>query len=152
MRNQSGINNNNFKHGGKGSRLYSIWKDMRRRCTNKIKYPNWAGRGISFCYEWNDFVSFKTWAMSNGYNDNLTIDRIDNNGNYQPNNCRWVTKLVQGNNKRNNIIYIVRGKKMTAREISIKYDIPYSRFRDRVHKLKWTINKAIKEPKINQYG
>lgn len=84
------------------SRLYNIWCDMRKRCTNKnCRAYRWYGlRGIKVCQEWYRFINFRDWAISNGYADNLTIDRIDVNGNYEPKNCRWITIQEQQKNKR----------------------------------------------------
>lgn len=82
-------------HGLRGHRLNSIWRGMKTRCYNKnsLEYSNYGGRGITVCKEWkDDFKSFYDWAMSHGYKEGLTIDRIDNNGNYEPNNCQWLTK------------------------------------------------------------
>lgn len=91
------------EHGLSRSRLYNIWQAMKTRCYNKNHkfYKDYGGRGIKICKEWqHDFMSFREWAVNNGYKDSLTIDRIDVNGNYEPSNCRWVTMSVQNKNKR----------------------------------------------------
>ena len=90
-------------HGGKGTRLYYIWDSMKARCYNPQRrdFKNYGGRGITVCTEWlNDFAAFRDWALSHGYADNLTIDRIDNDGDYTPENCRWVTITEQNQHKR----------------------------------------------------
>lgn len=93
-----------FKHGGEGTRLYRIWVMMRSRCRD-ITRINYHGRGISVCNEWNDFVAFRNWALKNDYEDNLSIDRIDNELGYNPDNCRWLSMADQQRNKRNNIYF-----------------------------------------------
>ena len=91
------------KHGMSNTRLYNILKKIKDRVLNpKNKaYQDYGGRGITICDEWkNDFMSFYNWAMSNGYSDELSIDRIDNDGGYSPENCRWTTSIIQNRNKR----------------------------------------------------
>lgn len=102
-------------------RLYRIWKNMINRCSYEKyhEYHLYGGRGISVCKEWTEsHISFRNWAMANGYRDGLTLDRIDVNGNYEPSNCRWVTMKVQSNNRRNNVLITYCGKTLTATEWS----------------------------------
>lgn len=93
----------NKKHGMSNTKLFMVWQDMVARCNRETHhaYNCYGGRGIKVCDEWfNDFVNFYNWAISNGYKQGLTIDRINNDGNYEPNNCRWVTMQVQCKNRR----------------------------------------------------
>jgi len=102
----------NATHGGSGTRLYVIWRSMRTRCDveSHPTYKNYGGRGIAVCREWNkSFEAFRDWALANGYKQGLTIDRIDNDGNYEPDNCRWATMKQQNRNARSNIHVTING-------------------------------------------
>lgn len=125
------------KHGlaNTKDRLYRIWRAINSRCNsvNGESYSYYGGRGISVCDEWSkDYLSFRNWSLNNGYSDELTIDRIDNDGNYEPTNCRWATRLQQDNNRRDNIHVVVEGEKVTIADLSRKTGIPvatlYSRY------------------------
>ena len=143
-------------HRQSGTRLYRIWKSMRTRChdQNCLAYKNYGGRGINICDEWNDFTQFRLWAESNGYNSTLTLDRIDNNGNYAPDNCRWVDKIVQANNRRNSIKLIYGGSYYTPMELSRLTGISVNTIYDAHRKQKitdFTDYKPIKSEYKNIY-
>lgn len=94
---------NATKHGLTNAKIYKCWQDMKARCCNpnKHQFVDWGGRGITVCEEWeNNFMSFYEWALNNGYKEGLTIDRIDVNKGYYPNNCRWVSRHTQSANRR----------------------------------------------------
>lgn len=113
------------KHGMIGTAPYNAWIHMRQRCNNPRckEYRNYGERGISICPEWDTFEEFWKWSKANGYKPGLTIDRIDNNGNYEPSNCRWVTMEVQENNKRNNHFILFNGEKMTISQCARKANV-----------------------------
>ena len=113
------VGNRTRKHGMHGTRLYFIWQNMKNRCNKPTDshFHNYGGRGISVCSEWeNDFSKFSDWAIASGYTEELTIDRIDNNKGYSPDNCRWVSKAAQNRNKRNSILIEYEGKTQTLSE------------------------------------
>lgn len=113
-----------YKHGLCKTRLYRIWAKMRDRCEkryNEKTYQYYKGKGITVCQEWNtDFMSFYNWANENGYQDHLTIDRINNNGNYEPLNCRWATHAEQNRNYSKNVIIEHNGERLTAQDWSLR--------------------------------
>ena len=122
---------------------------MKQRCynPNRREYKNYGGRGIGVCSEWlSGFDAFRDWSMANGYCDNLTLDRIDNNKDYEPNNCRWVSMKVQSNNKRGNIIVTYNGENITLSECADKYNVDYQTLYVRTQLLGWELNKAITQP------
>ena len=115
-------------HGHSKSRLYKIWEGMKQRCYNPhVKaYKYYGEKGISVCDEWMSYEPFEKWALSHGYSDDLSIDRIDCCGNYCPDNCRWVTKLIQSNNTSTNTFIFCDGKKMTLAQWSRELNISSS--------------------------
>ena len=133
------------QRGPAHTRQYKIWIGMCHRCFNpkNTRYPYYGGRGIKVCEEWkNNFKSFYDWANANGYRDNLTIDRIDNNGNYEPSNCRWVTRAEQCNNRRTNVV--INGK--TLKEWAKESIVPYKVLHSRIHKHGWSLERALTTP------
>lgn len=123
-------------HNMARTKIYSVWNGIKDRCLNNKKknYKYYGGRGIKVCEEWkNDFLSFYNWAINNGYKEGLTIDRINNEGNYEPNNCRWATHKEQANNTRRNRYITYKGKRQSlanwCRELNIDYQITRGKLR-----------------------
>lgn len=116
------------KHGEYNTRLYKIWGKMKARCLkpNNPRYKDWGGRGIKVCEEWQTYEPFRDWALSNGYSNDLSIDRIDNDGNYTPDNCRWATAKQQSNNQSTNLYYEINGERHTLHEWSEILGFGYS--------------------------
>ena len=123
------------KHGQHGTRLYNIWKGVMNRCNTKgsSTFYKYGGRGIKVVDEWINFDNFKKWALDNGYKDNLTIERIDVNGNYEPDNCKWIPAKEQHYNKRTNITETIDGENKTlaqwAEQYGIKKSTIYARYK-----------------------
>lgn len=137
-----------YIHGETNTRLHNIWMHMRGRCQkkNNVDYENYGMRGISFCREWEEYIVFRDWALEHGYCEDLTIDRIDNDGNYCPENCRWVNRQVQCNNKRGNKLLEIAGKKRTLRQWCNIFSANYVAVKERI-KNGWKLTDALRTPK-----
>jgi hypothetical protein len=138
---------NNTTHGLTNTRFYHIWNSIKQRCYNKNNkdYKNYGIRGIIVCSEWKDnFKNFYDWSIDNGYQDTLEIDRIDNNGNYEPSNCRWVDIKTQARNRRTNHLITYRGKTHCLIEWAEIYKISHTLIRDRL-KLGWKIENIFNQ-------
>ena len=136
------------KHGMSNSRLYTIWALMKYRCNNpnRKEYQDYGGRGIRICKEWNDPQNFINWALNNGYSDDLTLDRIDNNSGYCPENCRWATKSVQMNNRRTCRYITHNGETKTISQWAKEKGMSYNQLKRRIDNYGWSIEKALNEP------
>lgn len=111
-----------------GTPLYGVWASMKYRCSNpkSISYKNYGGRGISVCDEWAaDYATFYAWALKNGYKKGLQIDRVNNDLGYAPENCRWVSRETNCNNKSNNVHVEYDGKRYTAAQFAREYGLKY---------------------------
>lgn len=136
------------------TRLYKIWTTMKSRCLSPefAKYKDYGGRGIKICDDWiNNYSAFKEWAMNNGYADNLSIDRINNDGNYEPSNCKWSTGKEQCRNRRTNHLITYNGKTQCltewAEELGINRGVLFARINNR----HWSIEKAFTTPVISRH-
>lgn len=133
-------------HGMSDTRIFRIWEHMKSRCYNKSnqKYSCYGERGIKVCDEWlNDFQAFYDWSMKNGYADNLSIDRIDVNGNYEPNNCRWADAKQQANNRTNSRYITYNGKTQTMSQWAEELGINRKTLECRIMKYNWTVERAF---------
>lgn len=145
---------NSRTHKMSGTRIYNIWHGMIERCynANSASYSNYGGRGITVCSSWKKgFSTFYKWASKNGYANNLTIDRINVNGNYKPNNCRWVNIKEQANNKRTNIVINYNGKNKTLKQWSEDLEMSYSCLRHRLYR-GWSEEETLSVPPNLQYN
>ena len=135
-------------HHATGTRLYEIWHGMKQRCNNPATKDahNYHNRGIRVCEDWeNDFEIFRDWALMNGYSDNLTLDRINVNGNYCPSNCRWATLSQQARNTRVNHLLDFNGRQQTIADWADEIGIDYYTLAKRIEK-GWTVKRALTEP------
>lgn len=135
-------------HGKANTRLYKIWIGIKERCYNpkRINYHLYGGRGIKVCEEWLNFETFYRWAINNGYSNKLTIDRIDNNLDYMPSNCRWATNVQQANNRRSNRIVKHNGEFHTLQEWSKITGVSSNTIRMRIDEYGWDTEKSLFYP------
>lgn len=136
-------------HGKRHTRIYKTWTDMKSRCLNpnRPKYKRYGGRGITICEEWlNSFEAFYDWAMANGYREDLTIDRIDNDGNYEPSNCRWITLAEQAANKSTNHFITHEGMTFTIAEWARRINVRREVLKDRICRYGWSPERALTTP------
>ena len=143
----SGEKSHWYVHGETHTRLHKIWESMIARCEYE-KHPYFAdygGRGVTVCEEWHDYLTFRNWAMSNGYSDDLTIDRIKNEDGYNPNNCKWSTIKEQQNNKRNNRRLTWNGETKTVTEWAEVVGISKTTIKERLN-AGWTVEMALTTP------
>lgn len=140
------ITRRNTKHGMSRTRLHRIWSGMRSRCfnNNDKSFKDYGGRGITVCDEWkDDFQAFHDWAITNGYSDDLTIERNDVNDNYCPENCLWITNQEQQNNRRSSHLLTYNGETHNLKEWAKITGINYSTLRARINAYKWDTAKAL---------
>ena len=148
--------NNLYKNGLSNTRIYDTYNNMKQRCYNsKSKsYKYYGAREIIICDEWlgeNGFINFYNWSMENGYSDELTIDRIDANGDYEPNNCQWVSIANQMSNKTNTIMLEYNGVKKSLVQWAKDYNIKICTLRTRINR-GWSISRALNEPTHANYN
>lgn len=150
------------KHHLRSSRLYGVWANIKQRCYNpkNTHYSAYGKKGIKMCDEWRDnFICFYNWAIENGYDDKMrygecTIDRIDNNGNYEPSNCRWISMKKQSLNTSRNHYLELNGEKHTVYEWSIITGINSSTILQRINNYHWSVERTLTEKPFkgkNQY-
>lgn len=140
---------NRRKHGKSGTRLYNIWCAMKARCGNasNAAFPRYGGRGILVCSQWeNNFEAFRDWALTNGYRDSLTIDRVNNDKGYEPSNCRWSTYAEQNRNYSRNRYVEHQGRRALIGDFAAERGLPNDVVKNRVFRYGWTIEKALSTP------
>ena len=133
--------------------LYSVWKGIKARCYNvhNKRYKNYGGRGITLCAEWHDFKKFYDWSLANGYKEGLTIDRIDNDGNYAPDNCRWADTMTQANNHSDNHFLTYNGETFTLAQWTRKLNFPLNLIWKRLQR-GWSVEEALTLPVGSRRG
>lgn len=146
---KSVANKKRSRHNMTGTRLYQAWANIKQRCyhENNPWYKFYGARGIKMCDIWREsFEAFAEWALSNGYQDDLTIERINNDRGYEPNNCKWIGLGAQANNKRSNVKITYKNETHTLSEWCKIYGVEYYLVYNRIHKNRWDFERAIFEP------
>lgn len=143
----------NAKHNACHTRLYAIWSHMIQRCEmnteaskKTIDYKRYCGRGIKVCDEWHDYETFAKWAADNGYEDELSIERIDNDGNYCPENCKWIKQPLQARNRGTTLWVEYHGRRMSLAEACEIACVPYKRAFSRIKYMNWPVEDALSIP------
>lgn len=138
-----------IKHGdnqiGKRNKLYTAWANMKKRCNKPTNRDGGNYKKIKYCQEWTEYLKFKEWALNNGYKEHLTLDRIDVNGDYEPNNCRWITMKEQQRNKTNTHLITYKGKTQSMADWAEEYGLKLHTLKWRIYR-EWDIERALTEP------
>lgn len=125
-----------MRHGFKNTKIYNSWRGMRERCNNPnhVRYSCYGGKGVKVCSAWDNFMTFYEWAIRNGYKEGLTIDRVDNNGHYEPCNCRWATRKEQMHNSSRNRDVTINGATKRIYEWAEEFNLSYNTFKRRLYR------------------
>lgn len=140
-------------HGGRETKLYDVWTSMRQRCENprNKRFSRYGGRGIRVCDEWDSsFKAFREWAYTHGYDEGLSIERVNNDGDYSPENCIWADRFTQSNNRSTNHWVEIDGETLTMQQAATRYGIPYGTFRGRLQR-GWSAAEAVTERRRTQH-
>lgn len=151
---RSGIGERSRKHGDFGTKLYSIWAGVKRRCQNPNTkhYSDYGGRGIRLCDDWQDYINFKKWALASGYADGMSIERIDVNSGYCPENCKWIPRRDQALNRRSSIRLEYGNRSFTVKEAAEALGMKERTVMGRVER-GWTAEQIFETKLLkNQYG
>ena len=134
-------------HGESKTRLYVIWGIMKERClSSSDRYKRYSGRGIKVCDEWNNYENFASWARANGFEEDLGIERIDNDGDYCPENCKWIKRPLQARNRETTLWVEYQGKTMSLAEACEIAQVPYKRAFSRIKYMNWPVERALTIP------
>ncbi|WP_417444603.1 hypothetical protein [Joostella sp.] len=136
---------------GTKTRLFRIWSGMKTRCNNSrvVEYPRYGGKGVEVCASWMNYENFHKWSINNGYKNNLSIDRIDVDGNYEPSNCRWVTDKIQCRNRTSSRLLTFKGDTKTLSEFAEEFNISIQALHNRL-KRGWSLEESLTIPLLRK--